>query len=56
MRYASGPTLDKPERVCNYLRLRLGELEPSWMSRSNSEAAREFLGEITGYQLEIEVQ
>ena len=30
--------------------------ERSWSRRSNSEAAREFLGEITGYQLEIEVQ
>ena len=27
MRYASGPTLTKPEHVCSYLRLRLGELE-----------------------------
>ena len=26
--------------------------ERSWSRRSNSEAAREFLGEITGYQLE----
>ena len=33
-----------------------GNWEHSWMSRSRSEAAREFLGEITGYQLEIEVQ
>ena len=27
----------------------------SWSRRGASEAAREFLGEITGYQLEIEV-
>lgn len=27
MRYASGPTLTNPEHVCNYLRLRLGDLE-----------------------------
>ena len=30
--------------------------EYSWSRRERSEAAREFLGEITGYQLEIEVQ
>ena len=30
--------------------------EHSWGRRERSEAAREFLGEITGYQLEIEVQ
>ena len=28
----------------------------SWNRRGSSESAREFLGEITGYQLEIEVQ
>ena len=28
----------------------------SWARRERSESAREFLGEITGYQLEIEVQ
>lgn len=30
--------------------------DASWARRGSSEAAREFLGEITGHQLEIEVQ
>lgn len=29
--------------------------EAAWKRRQRSEKAREFLGEITGYQLEIEV-